>query len=235
MYGKAVQYMEKTISIPYNKKTLSPEYSLWKLFWEMLRVSAFTFGGGLVIVALLQKRLAEELGWLSQEEVLNFTAIAQSSPGPVAINTSILIGNKLGGRTGSIVAALATSLPPLIIITIIACWFSGINDNPYCQVFFKWARIATAATVADVALNMVLAVKKSTAGIGLAMIAAASVLIIMFSSSAPYAVAAGALFGLFFFRSPSSAAEEGQNPALQSGKAEPSVPPSVNSAAQDKN
>ena len=98
-----------------NKKTL------WKLFISTLYLSAFTFGGGYVIVTLMKNKFVDDYGWISEEEMLNFVAIAQSAPGAIAVNGAIVIGFKLAGFMGVIVSILGTIIPPFIVISLILC------------------------------------------------------------------------------------------------------------------
>ena len=92
------------------------KFSRLALFREVFLISAFTFGGGFVIVTLMKRRFVDELHWLDEQELLDFTAIAQSSPGPIAVNAAILVGSRLGGWRGTLAAILGTVLPPLIIL-----------------------------------------------------------------------------------------------------------------------
>lgn len=85
---------------------------LWKLFKATFLLSAFTFGGGFVIVSLMKKKFVEELGWLEEEEMLDITAIAQSSPGPIPINASVILGYRMCGLAGSLVAIWARRCRP---------------------------------------------------------------------------------------------------------------------------
>ena len=94
------------------------EFSLKRLFWSTFTLSAFTFGGGYVIVMLMRQRFVQKYGWLTENEMLDFVAIAQSAPGAMAINGAILVGYKLAGVIGVLITVLATVLPPLGIITI---------------------------------------------------------------------------------------------------------------------
>lgn len=89
---------------------------LFTLFRSMFMLSACTFGGGFVIVSLMKKKFVEELKWLEEDEMLDVTAITQSAPGPLPVNASVIIGYKMFGLTGSLVAVLGTILPPMIII-----------------------------------------------------------------------------------------------------------------------
>ena len=104
------------------KKDLTPK-TLWTLFKSMFVLSACTFGGGFVIVSLMKKKFVEELQWLEEDEMLDITAITQSSPGPLPVNASVIIGYRMSGIIGSIVAVLGTILPPMAIISLI-CVFS---------------------------------------------------------------------------------------------------------------
>ena len=90
---------------------------LLKLFLSTLYLSAFTFGGGYVIVSLMKKKFVDECGWIKEEEMLDLIAIAQSAPGPMAVNGAIVVGYKLAGLTGALVSILGTILPPFIIIS----------------------------------------------------------------------------------------------------------------------
>ncbi len=91
----------------------------WLLFSSTFYISSITFGGGYVIVPLMRKKFVENLKWIEEEEMLNLTAIAQSAPGAIAINTSILIGYKMAGYFGVLLTLLGTVLPPFTIISII--------------------------------------------------------------------------------------------------------------------
>lgn len=177
---------------------------LWQLFWETLRISTFTIGGGFIIVAFLQERFVEELHWLTEDEMLNLVSIAQSSPGPVAINTSVLVGYKLAGLKGTFFSVLGTTLPPLVIITAIAYCYKWIANNQALQAFFYGARYAEAALILNVTVTMVTTVFKSSKYIGLAMGILASSIMLAVSNSVIYLVAVFALVGLIFFRTPSA-------------------------------
>ena len=110
------------------KKEEKKSQILWQLFKATFLLSAFTFGGGFVIVSLMKKKFVEELGWLDESEMLDITAIAQSSPGPIPINASVILGYRMCGIPGSLVAILGTALPPMIIISTISCR-EGLNTT----------------------------------------------------------------------------------------------------------
>ncbi|HOB36335.1 MAG TPA: chromate transporter [Candidatus Avimonas sp.] len=125
-----------------------------KLFAQTFQISAFTFGGGFVIISLMKKQLVEKLGWLDEKEMLDFTALAQSSPGAVAVNASLLVGYRLAGITGAATALLGTILPPLLIITGISYAYDAFQSNIYIQNSLKGMQAAVAAVIADVVINL---------------------------------------------------------------------------------
>ena len=106
---------------------------LWILFKSMFMLSACTFGGGFVIVSLMKKKYVEELKWLEEDEMLDVTAITQSAPGPLPVNASVIIGYRMAGVVGSLVAVLGTILPPMIIISIISLFYDQFRTNKYCS------------------------------------------------------------------------------------------------------
>lgn len=99
---------------------MQKEKNLWDLFKSTLYLSAFTFGGGYVILSLMKETFVEKLGWISKEEMLDMTAIAQSAPGAVAVNAAVVVGFETLGLPGMLVAILGTIIPPLIIISLIS-------------------------------------------------------------------------------------------------------------------
>jgi chromate transporter len=125
-----------------------------KLFSSTFYLSAFTFGGGFVIIPLMKKKFVDELGWLGEDEMLNLAAIAQSSPGAVAVNASILLGYRVVGVPGALVTILGTILPPLITISIISFFYAAFRDNVIVNAVLKGMQAGVAAVIADVVINM---------------------------------------------------------------------------------
>ena len=132
-----------------NKKEI-----LWKLFAATFTLSAFTFGGGFVIVSLMKKKFVEELKWLDENEMLDITAIAQSSPGPIPINASVILGYRMAGIWGTLVAILGTSLPPMIIISLISVFYTQFRENYIIAIALQVMRAGVAAVIFDVVLNL---------------------------------------------------------------------------------
>lgn len=126
----------------------------WKLFTSTFYLSSFTFGGGFVIIPLMKKKFVEDLKWIEEEEMLDLTAIAQSSPGAIAVNASILIGYRIAGVLGAIVTILGTVLPPLIILSIISFFYAAFRDNQIINFLLKGMQAGVAAVIIDVVINM---------------------------------------------------------------------------------
>ncbi|MRI82709.1 chromate transporter [Aerococcaceae bacterium DSM 109653] len=125
-----------------------------KLFSSTFYLSAFTFGGGYVIIPLMQKKFVDDLKWIDEDEMLNLTAIAQSSPGAVAVNASILLGYRVAGILGAFISILGTVLPPLIIISIISFFYTAFRENIVVNAVLKGMQAGVAAVIADVVLNL---------------------------------------------------------------------------------
>ena len=96
---------------------------LGTLFFTFLKIGAFTFGGGYAMVALLETEFVEKRGWLTQEEFLDMTAIAESTPGPMAVNSATYLGYRLGGIAGAAISTIAVALPSFLIIYFISLFF----------------------------------------------------------------------------------------------------------------
>ena len=125
-----------------------------KLFFSTFKLSACTFGGGFVIIPLMRKKFVDELGWIDEDEMLDLTAIAQSSPGAIAVNASILIGYHVAGFPGAMLTVLGTVLPPLIIISIISMFYQAFRDNVIINMAMAGMLCGVAAVIFDVVINM---------------------------------------------------------------------------------
>ena len=110
---------------------------LWTLFTSMLTISAFTFGGGFVIVTLMKRRLVDELHWITEQEMLDMTALAQSSPGAIAVNAAILVGWRVAGIAGMLIAVLGTILPPMVILTVISLGYQAFAGSRYVALVLR--------------------------------------------------------------------------------------------------
>ena len=125
-----------------------------KLFWSTFQISACTFGGGFVIIPLLRKKFVEDLKWIEEQEMLDLTAIAQSSPGAIAVNASILIGYRVAGFAGALVTILGTVLPPFLIISIISMFYRAFRDNVFVSMAMAGMLAGVTAVIFDVVWTM---------------------------------------------------------------------------------
>lgn len=118
-----------------------------KLFISFFKIGAFTFGGGWAMIPLIEREVVDKQNWIKREDFVDALAIAQSLPGVLAVNISILIGNKLRGLKGCLMATLGTILPSFLIILAIAIWFVQTYDNPVVERIFKGTRPAVVALI----------------------------------------------------------------------------------------
>ncbi|MCR5090012.1 MAG: chromate transporter [Oscillospiraceae bacterium] len=130
-------------------------HSYGKLFFSTLKLSACTFGGGFVIIPLMKRRFVDELGWIEEDEMLDLTAIAQSSPGPIAVNASILVGYHVAGIPGALLTVLGTVLPPLVIISVISMFYQQFRDNRIVNMAMSGMLCGVAAVICSVVMNMI--------------------------------------------------------------------------------
>lgn len=126
----------------------------WKLFLSTFQLSACTFGGGFVIIPLMRKKFVEELGWIEEDEMMDLTAIAQSSPGAIAVNASILVGYHAAGVPGALLTVLGTVIPPLVIISVISLFYTAFRDNVIVNMAMAGMLAGVAAVICDVVINM---------------------------------------------------------------------------------
>ncbi len=124
------------------------------LFLSSLQLSAFTFGGGYVIVPLMRRRFVEQLHWIDEEEMLDMTAIAQAAPGAMAVNAALLVGYRMAGFVGALVTMAGTILPPLLMLTVISYFYEAFRDNTVVALILKGMRAGVAAVIADVVVTM---------------------------------------------------------------------------------
>ncbi|HKM39428.1 MAG TPA: chromate transporter [bacterium] len=122
-----VEYHFKANLAPVSKPTPSG------LFLSFLTIGAFTFGGGYAMLPLIQKTIVEKSPWLRQEEFVDVITIAQSSPGPIAVNIAIVTGYKLGGVRGALASVFGAVLPSFVILLIVATFFFGVQDNRFVR------------------------------------------------------------------------------------------------------
>ena len=127
---------------------------LWKIFISTLYLSAFTFGGGYVIVSLMKKKFVDEYHWIDEQEMLDLVAIAQSSPGAIAVNGAIVVGYKLAGMTGVLTTVIATVIPPFTILTLISFCYAAFRSNLFVGWMLNGMQAGVGAVIAQVVWEM---------------------------------------------------------------------------------
>ena len=133
------------------KKKLVP--ILLELFFAFFRTGIFTFGGGLAMMPMLQKELIEKKHWLTEEDLIDYYAIGQSTPGIIAVNVATFVGYRQAGILGAIVATLGIISPSIIIITILAGTINSISEYPRVQAALKGINVAVAALLTTVIIK----------------------------------------------------------------------------------
>ena len=157
------------------KKTAAPEKRklLLQLFMSTLYISAFTFGGGFVIITFMKKKFVDEYHWLGEEEMLDLAALAQSSPGAIAVNAAILVGWRMGGFAGMLTAVLGTIIPPVTLLSVISFFYAAFAANLYVALFLKGMQAGVAAVILDVVCSLGAGVLKKRSWVHIAVMAAA--------------------------------------------------------------
>ena len=120
---------------------------LLQLFWSFLKIGSFTFGGGYAMIPLIRREVTDRRRWIADREFLDLLTLAQSSPGPIALNTSVFVGYKMHGYAGAIVALLGIVVPAFTIILLVALCFADIRTNPVVDAAFKGMRPAVVALI----------------------------------------------------------------------------------------
>ena len=131
------------------------------LFFTMLKIGLFTFGGGYAMIALLENEFVTKRGWLEQEEFLDVAAIAESTPGPIAINSATYIGYKQAGLLGSLVATLGMTLPSFCIIYAISLFFDAFLSLTVVACAFRGIQIAVLYLILSAGLRMLKKMEKT--------------------------------------------------------------------------
>ena len=185
------QFMErKRISLAEQKGVLT------KLFFSTLYLSAFTFGGGYVIVTLLKRKFVDELHWIDEQEMLDFTALAQSCPGAIAVNGAIVVGYKLAGLAGTLVAIIGTIIPPFVIISLISAFYHAFRDNYLVSQMLEGMQAGVGAVIASVTYEMGCGIIKKKDNVATIVMIAAFIAACVLGINVIYIVIASGVFGV---------------------------------------
>ena len=169
---------------------------LRKLFLSTLYISSFTFGGGFVIVTFMKKKFVDELHWIDEQEMLDMTALAQSSPGAIAVNAAILVGWQVEELLGMLIAVLGTIIPPMLILSIISLFYNAFATNLYVALVLKGMQAGVAAVILDVVCDLGDKVVKSHSPLYIGLMVAAFAANFVFNVNVILIILAAAVLGI---------------------------------------
>lgn len=167
---------------------------LWQLFISFLKIGAFTFGGGYAMVPLIEREVIDKKGWVRREDFLDLLTIAQSAPGPIALNTAVFVGYRISGLKGALSALMGIVLPSFTIILLVALFFADIRDNVVVDAAFKAMRPAVVALIVAPIVGLAKGMNH-----WLWIVAGVTALLIWYFGVSPvYVLVAGAAAGLLW-------------------------------------
>lgn len=169
-------------------------YKIGLLFWTFFKIGAFTFGGGYAMIPLIQREVAEKRKWITEDDILDIIAIAESTPGPIAINSATFVGYKVAGFFGAFVCTFGVVLPSFVIITLIAYLLKNFSDLKPIQYAFFGIRAGVLALIIKGLYSMYKQVPKNA--VSYIVMGVAFVLVAFLKLSVIYVLIGCAVFGL---------------------------------------
>ena len=157
------------------------------IFLIFLKIGAFTFGGGYAMIALLEDEFVDKRSWLNESEFLDMTAIAESTPGPVAISAATYLGFKLAGFKGALVASLAVCIPSFAIIYVISFFYERFQQITWVASAFKGIQVCVVYLILSAGLRMFIEMKKNVFNVSIFAVVSVSFIFV-------------SLFGISFSR-----------------------------------
>lgn len=182
------------------KAVFKEPFSYSRLFISTFIISAFTVGGGFVLIPLMKAKYVDEYGWMKENESLDLVSIAQSAPGAVAVNASIIMGYRLGGILGTFTALLATVLPPLITLTVVSYCYDAFATNPYVRMFLKGMQCGVTAILLDVVLGLLVKQIKKKLALPLLIMAGTFIASYFLKIDIMHIILVDAVIGFFLMR-----------------------------------
>lgn len=179
-----------------NQQPMTRAARLRALFFSTLYISAFTFGGGFVIVTFMKRKFVDELHWIDEQEMLDMAALAQSSPGAIAVNAAILVGWNVEGLLGMVVAVTGTIIPPMVILSVISFFYAAFAANAYVALVLKGMQAGVAAVILDVVCGLGGNVLKTKSVVYIALMVLAFVASFFFDVNVILIILAAAVFGV---------------------------------------
>ena len=171
---------------------------LWQLFLAFARAGVMTFGGGYAMIPILEREIVDRQGWASSEELMDYYAVGQCTPGVIAVNTATFIGYKVAGSLGGVVATLGVVFPSLVIITVIAGVLTHFADIPAVKSAFAAIRVCVCVLIFNAVLKLWKGAVKDKAGLCLFLLV--FLLSIFLDISPVFYVLVCAIAGILFTR-----------------------------------
>ena len=165
---------------------------LLKLFTTFFKIGLFSFGGGFAMIPLIQREVIERHKWINSKDFVDMLVLAQSTPGPIAVNTAVFVGYKTAGIAGAVAATLGTVLPSFIVILLLALFFAEVRENRYVDAAFRAMRPAVVALIVAPLMGLVKGMKWYL----IAISAAVALLVWDFGFSPMYLIAGGVAVGV---------------------------------------
>lgn len=169
----------------------------WELFLIFFKIGSFTFGGGMAMLPLIKNEVVDKRKWVSEEEILDVFAIAQSVPGVIAVNSAIFIGRKVGGVKGAVFAAFGVVLPAFLAILLVIAILTGLAGNKYVEKVFAGIRAASAGLILLAAIKLGKSSVKGKKGWIIALVSFAA--IALFNINAMWVVVFGGVTGIITY------------------------------------
>ena len=170
----------------------------WEMFVLFFKLGLFTIGGGMAMVPLLQEKVCDEKGWLTEEETVDCLAVSQGLPGVIAVNMSTYVGYKLKGLPGAIIATAGTIIPSFVIIILVVLFLDTIAENPYVQGAMVGIRAAATGLVAYAAYKLGKQVLKGKGVFEWTVALVALVLVAFFDVNAVWVILGSIVLGIAY-------------------------------------
>ena len=165
---------------------------LLQLFTTFFKIGLFSFGGGFAMIPIIQREVIEKRKWIHEKDFVDMLVLAQSTPGPIAVNTAVFVGYKTLGVVGAIATTLGTVLPSFIVILLLALFFAEVRENRYVDAAFRAMRPAVVALIVAPLMGLVKGMKWYLA----ALAAAVAMAVWYFGVSPMYLIGAGVVVGV---------------------------------------
>lgn len=154
-----------------NNRKFQQIHTLLELFFTFMKIGLFTFGGGLAMLSLIEEECVGKRHWITHEDVMDVTVIAESTPGPVAINCATFVGFQQVGVLGAIVATVGVVIPSFVIIYVIALFMNDFMEYTIVANALKGIAVAVGITILDVGISMIIEMKKNKQSVGIMLTA----------------------------------------------------------------